>query len=724
LSDAGQPAQPQEIDPLAEAQQVKEWLNRIALTEKYFETYFKRAEKIVTRYRDERDDENLVRARRFNLLWSNVQTLGPAVYAKPPKMNVTRRYHDQDPLARISSMVLERAVDYEMDCSDFDEVMLQARDDYLLCGRGTFWQRYEPTIVKEPVIGHNGSPPLDDEGAEQDQPQGLSALGQQVGGGAEESYEERLVGEKAPLDYTHWKDFLHDPAPTWKRVKWVGRKVLLSKDDATKRFGAVVAALLSYTHRYQKDDRRAGRGTNDAAGQDEMALVYEVWDKPSQSAMWFSPDVLTKFLDRRDDPLGLRDFFPCPKPLYATLTTDRLIPVPDYALYQDQAQQIDELTQRIALLTKAVAVRGAYDRSSPKLADLLNEKVENTLVAVDSWAAFAEKGGLKGQISFLPIDAVMAALAQLVQQRGVLKQDVYEITGIADIIRGASAASETATAQRIKGNFATLRLDDRRKAVSKFARDGLRLTAEVISEHFEPQTIRAISGFDQMTEVKDRVAKGENADQLFQQVHDLIKNDPLRFTHLDIETDSMIDADQQQEKQDRTEFLQAAGSFLREAVAAGQQMPRLSPLLGQMLLFGVRGFKAGRELEESFESAIADMQAAAQNAPAPGQPGQQPAQPPQDPAAMAKVQNEAQRGQAELQIKAQGQQADQQQAQAELQQKAQTDQADIAFRERELEINTQLAREELALKFGLNPYDSYKPFVLPKPFTTSDTSAP
>lgn len=720
MSDAGQ-IEPQN-DPLKEAQDVKEWLSRISLTKKYFEKYFSRAEKIVTRYRDERDDDATQRARRFNLLWSNIQTLGPAVYAKPPKMNVSRRYHDQDPLSRISSMVLERAVDYEMDCSDFDEVMLEARDDYLLVGRGTFWQRYEPNIVQEPAIGHNGGPPLD--GGEQPGPEALTALLPQQPQPEQPAYQERLAGEKAPLDYVHWRDFLHDPAPTWKRVKWVGRSNLLDKDAATKRFGEQVAALLSYTHRYQKDDKQKRTVVGEAGTQDEMALVYEIWDKTSQTAMWLSPDVTTKFLDRVDDPLGLRDFFPCPKPLYATMTTDQLIPIPDYALYQDQAQQIDELTARMALLTKAIAVRGAYDKANPKLADLLNEKVENTLVAVDNWAAFSEKGGMKGSISFLPIDQVMATLAQLVQQRATLKQDVYEITGIADIVRGASAASETATAQRIKGNFATLRLDDRRKAVSKFARDGLRLTAEVISEHFEPETIRAISGFDQMTEVKDRVAKGENADQLFEQVYQQLKNDTMRFTHVDIETDSMVDADQQQEQQDRVAFLQAAGSFLKDAVSAGQQFPPLAPLLGQMLLFGVRGFKAGRELEESFESALAALQAASQNPPQ--QPGgkDQPPAPPQDPAAMAKVQSETERGKAELQIKAEGQQADQKQAADELAQKDAADRADISFRERELEINTQLAREELALKFGLNPYDAYKPFVVPKPFTTSDTAAP
>lgn len=710
-------------NPVDDAKLVKEWLNRIQATDRYFEKWFNRASRIVTRYRDERDDlETSKKVRRFNILWSNIQTLGPAVYAKPPKMNVSRRYHDRDPLARISSMVLERAVDYEMDCSGFDEAMTQVRDDYLLVGRGTFWQRYEPTIIKEPTIGHNGGPPLDDEGAETGGNQSAlaAALGPTDPDGAQESFEERLVGEHAPLDYVHWKDFLHDPAPIWKRVGWVARRVLMSKEDATKRFGEEKAALLSYSHRYRKDENKTRKVSDAGDTQDDMALVWEIWDKPSQQAMWLSPDVQTQFLDRLDDPLGLRDFFPCPRPLYATLTNDRLIPIPDYALYQDQAQPLDELTERISLIVKAIAVRGAYDKSNKQLADLLNERPENFLVPVDNWAAFAEKGGLKGQISFVPLDQLTGVLSQLIAERNVLKQDIYEITGISDIVRGASMASETATAQRIKGNFASLRLNDRKKAVTTFARDALRLTAEVISEHFEPQTIRAISGFDQMTEVQDRKAKGENIDQLFQQVIDMLRNDPMRFTHLDIETDSMVEADQAQEQQDRIQFLTAAGGFLEKAVAAGQQAPELIPLLMQMLMFGIRGFKAGQELEESFESAMATLQQASQQR---QQAPQGVPQPAQDPAAMAKVQSEAAHGQAELQLKSEAQKADQQQAAAELAQKGDTDLRDLAFRERELEIQTQLAREELALKYNLNPYDNFKPFIVPQPFTTSGAPA-
>jgi hypothetical protein len=55
------------------------------------------------------------------------------------------------------------------------------------------------------------------------------------------------------------------------------------------------------------------------------------------------------------------------------------------------------------------------------------------------------------------------------------------------------------------------------------------------------------------------------------------------------------------------EFLKAVGGFLKEAVAAGQTQPELAPLLGEMLMFAVRSFKAGRPIEAAFERFIQQM---------------------------------------------------------------------------------------------------------------------
>ena len=171
---------------------------------------------------------------------------------------------------------------------------------------------------------------------------------------------------------------------------------------------------------------------------------------------------------------------------------------------------------------------------------------------------------------------------------------IYETTGLSDILRGASVANETATAQGIKAQFASIRLNDMKDDVSRFARDVLRMKAEIICSKYQPDIILQVSGIANTPD-------GQNPELVAAAIQ-LLKNEPIRNYNIDIETDSMVEIDQQKEKADRIEFLQASSSFLEKAVQAAQVSPEILPLVTQMLLFGVRGFKVGRELEGTFET--------------------------------------------------------------------------------------------------------------------------
>lgn len=582
------------------------WAKRIELYSKSYKSFETRGDKIIGRFRNEKDEDSPTRLTRYNILYANIEVLGPATYSKPPKVQVSRRYSDRDPIARLASQVLERSTSYQMDLCDFNGEVMKSRDDYLLVGRGTLWQRYEPVIEK---AAQDPDPEVDDD---------KSGLGELNTGGEESAprtgpTEDAVIEERAPLDYVHWKDFLQGPSQTWKQTPWVGRKVLMDKASVDARWPAKeseepLSKKLSFTHKQERDPQKDNtRIWGNSQG--DMALIYEFWDKSNFKACWYSPDLKTRLIEEVSDPLKLLDFFPCPEPLYGITTTDRSIPVADYIMYQDQAIELDILTQRITLLTKACALRGTYDRSNKQIADLMNERPENFMVPVDNWAAFAEKGGLPGMMSFVPIEQVIKVLEGLYKARALVIQDIYAITGISDIIRGNSAPEETATAQQIKGQYANLRLSSRRDKVTKFLRDGLRLMAEVICDHFGEDTIRRISGFDLMTEVIEAEKKQPgSADQLWAQVYEMLHSDPLRLTHLDIETNSMVEADKAQLQQESTQFLTATGGFLKEAVAAAQQVPEMGSLLGQMLLFAIRRFSIGRELESSFEAAIEKLE--------------------------------------------------------------------------------------------------------------------
>ena len=164
-----------------------------------------------------------------------------------------------------------------------------------------------------------------------------------------------------------------------------------------------------------------------------------MWDIAARKVHWLAQGY-DKVVDSRPDPLKLRDFFPTPRPLYATLTDSSLVPVPDYEEYGPQADQLNELTERIRNVTRAIRVAGVYNSQFSEIANLLNDTGENQLVAITDWMEFAEKQGLKGSIDFLPILDMVQTLESLLNARGQVKSDLYEITGISDVIRGASSS--------------------------------------------------------------------------------------------------------------------------------------------------------------------------------------------------------------------------------------------------------------------------------------------
>lgn len=495
----------------------------------------------------------------------------------PPKVEVSRRFKDQNDEARVASMILERSIDFELKhYTDYHSSLSACVDDRLLPGRGVAWIRYEPKTetVEEPTISDDVE---SGEGAEYiNEMNGLA--------GEEPEPLERIIEERTIVDYVYWQDFAHQPCRTWEEVTWVGRRVYMSAEEGKERFGSDFADVpLTHSPDEKGDEKSSTKEL-------KKAEVWEIWCKYSSKVYWIAANY-EKLLDERDDPLELENYFPCPKPLFATMTSDSLMPVADFKLYQDQADEIDEITSRIRHLTKALKVMGVYAADEPALSRLMKEGQDAILIPVTNWPAFIEKGGIQGAIQLVPLNEIVKALQQLYTARESCKQMIYETTGLSDIIRGASQASETATAQQIKSQYASIRLNDMKDDVARFARELLRMKAEIICSKYQPETILMMSG----------IANTPDGAQFAPQAIAMLKDEPLRNFAVEIDTDTLVQLDEQGEKQARVEFLTAAGGFLKEAVMAGQQAPQMTPLLLQMLLFGVRGFKVGRELEGSFE---------------------------------------------------------------------------------------------------------------------------
>jgi hypothetical protein len=642
----------------------EDWYNCIAQYERTFKEWEGRADKIVKRYRDESRSRNNPQA-KFNILWSNVQTITPAVFARLPRPDVSRRFRDNDPIGRVASMMLERALEYEIEhYGDYASAMKQTVQDRLLGGRGTAWVRYEPHIT-----GMKGGEAVDmpEDGLQVTEDTDEA----ETEGGIYRENEERIEYECAPVDYVYWRDFGLTVARTWEEVTAVWRKVYMERPALVERFGEELGGKIPLDTKPDTSksfNQKMGEGSREA-------LIYEIWDKTSGQVLWLSKS-MGKILDVRDDPLQLENFWPCPKPMFATLTTDSLIPVPDYVLYQDQARQLDTLADRIDGFIQALRVRGVYDASEPSLQRLFTEGENNALLPVKNYAAFSEKGGMQGAINLVDIAPIAAALQSSYAAMDQVKGQIYEIMGIADIQRGQTDPNETLGAQIIKSNNASGRLKTMQHEVVNFATALLQIKAQIICQHFTDDTIVKISGAMQLSP-QDQA--------LIPQALALLKDEPAKNFRIEVTTDSMIYQDEQQEKQDRVEFLTAVSQFMQTALPVATQSPELTPLLMEMLKFGVTAFKAGKGMEGLIDETADKFRAQAQ-----AQEGQPKPPTPE----MQKLQMQAQMEQAKMQAQAQAKQA-------EMQMQVQMDQQKLQMQIEFEKAKQEYQAQENNLKFRL-----------------------
>lgn len=567
---------------------VARWVREIDAYDRAMQNWTKRGKNIDRIYRDQNENasDQPRDGRKFAILWSNVETIRPALYARTPQATASRRYKDNDQVAKQASEILERALNYSLDANDFDGTLQDNVQDLLLPGRGQLWVRYEPSMktVQLPPDALTGEqkPPF-----------------------------EQLDYERVLADYVDWRDFGHTVARTWREVWGVWRKSYLAKEELKRRFPKTWQKI-PLNHKPVSESNASGAGGEPSTV--AKAEIYEIWSKRDRKVL-FIEKTMAEPASVEDPFIKFDGFFPCPRPLYSSKTTRSLIPTPDYVYYQDQAEEIDKLTERIGKLGDVLKLAGVYpadDKGSNAIERLLDPTTDNILIPIDQWTAFAERGGIKGVIEWLPIDVVIKVLQGCIEARKALIEDVYQITGISDILRGVSEASETATAQNIKSQWGSLRIRDRQKEVARFARDAIRLMGEVIAEVFQPETLAQMTGV-----------------QVTPDVMALLRNDMVRCFRIDIETDSTIEPNEQEEKQGAVEFVQMVGGFLEQAMPAVQAAPQLMPMLGEMLMFVTRKFRAGRSLEDVIEKTMTEMSVQAM----------QPKPPPPDPA-MVKVQGE------------------------------------------------------------------------------------
>jgi hypothetical protein len=501
---------------------------------------------------------------------------------------------------------------------------------------------------------------------------------------------EDVAHEMVLIEYVYWKDFGHTLARKWQDIEGGWFKVYFTKEECIEQFGEEAASKLNYSY--------GGSNTKDKDNYEEevrgakKACIYEVWDKKRKSIIHLTKEK-KESLRIKPDFLGLRSFYPFPEPLFADLVNESLEPIPLYRAYSEMAEELDLICRRISYLTEDIKWAALMDAEYQPEVQRLFQAHESTFIPVKNFRALLAQSGSdgKGILLWTPIKEAAEVLGQLYNAKQAIEANIYQITGISDIIRGHTSPSETATAQQIKGQFATLRISEHQARMQVFCKRLIEKIAEIVSEKFKPDTIWRLANADSWAE-EDKA--------LFEPALAMLRNDVTRNFKIDIETDSTINIDEGQEKQNVNEYLQAVAQLMGQAQQIIQFAPEMKLVALETLKFGLRRYRAGRSLEATLDKAISDHLAAEEEAK-----NQPPPEPPPDPE-MLKAQSQMEIGQMKMQLdqaKAENKmQIQQMQAetkaqvmQYQSQMQAQKTQSEIQIEQMRLQYETMLAQEKL-----------------------------
>jgi hypothetical protein len=613
----------QDYNPAVEPKSAKAWLNLLLESEEAFDDWNIHCDNIDKQYANMARLATMSRDKEFQMFWANCEVIKPSIYAKPPQPVVVPKFKDRRPVYQAASEVAERCVTVSFDLTRIDAIMKLIRDDVAMISRGCAWVRYESK-----------------------------------GKGYHDT-------ERVCVEFKNRRDFLHSISRNWEEVTWVAAASYLTRGQARKRFRKMSG------DEYQNADYKVDKDSQEVGGADnrQRAKFWEIWSKQDNRVLWVAHGC-DKILDEDDPHLELCNFFPCPAPAYGTVQRGSLIPVPDVLQYKDQLDELNMLTGRIHALSEVLEAKGFYPSGGTEMADAIETAVKTKttgrmLVPIANWAAF---GTSKEVIIWMPIDQIAQTITGLVALRKQVIEDIYQVMGLSDIMRGDTDPQETLGAQRLKTEYGSKRIKDKQQELVRLARDLVELSLDIITDKFNPVTIIEMSQTQlptqamvqqKISEVMQQMQAQQNQmQQLMQmpQVQQMAQQNPeqaqqvaqqaqksqeaavqtinqlrekptieqvLRFLKdrraksfiLDIETDSTIMADEQAEKQQRTEFVQMLGGLLPQLSQMIVAAPETAEFCGELLKFATAPFRAGRSLDGTIDELVEQMKGKSQNQP-------------------------------------------------------------------------------------------------------------
>ena len=608
--------------PVVEKYSARYWNSQIVEGEERTKQFVDWGRESIKVYRAQHDLNDT--QRKINVWWYCINTLLPAYYSSTPKAQVRLRKRSGGMVPEVGAVILERNIQYALDeYFDFDQVGFNAALQFLLTGRAILWARYdaefEKEIVEVALMRLEDGSLVDQTGAPFDMAQpGIVEVVEDPTGLIIAKVEiEKKEDERAILDIVQFDDFLTSDARNESEIEWVARRAYLDREAATAKFGKEIANKLNYSA-YPNSVREDYK--KDRSIYEGKAELWEIWCKTSERVYWLQKNGDKSIIQESEPLVEFEDFFPC-SVINQSVDPDNVIPVSDYVHVKDQILQIERLTTRLAAIVQAIRTNAIYDAT-------MGQQVEQLLsgdlkfIPVMNWPNYQGRGGLQGGVNFMDVSPFINALQVLGQARSDAMGQLFETLKVSDLLRGASDATKTATANRLESSWSSLGLIVRQNQFSAFISNALSKVGTIIAEQFEPEVIFEIADADGLLEPMLPDVEQEEGqppvdpqmilDAVKAQIADLYRDDEKRCYRIQIASDSMVALDQAQEKQDGLEMISSVSSFFEQMKGMIEQYPPLAGFSMALLQNVTRRYKGGEELDGIFQKALGTVTKLAQ----------------------------------------------------------------------------------------------------------------
>jgi hypothetical protein len=633
------------IKPLVERFSSTYWKTEITRAEERSKKFIEMAEESIRVYNAQKQVGILNDTeRRLNVWWYCVNTLLPAYYSSTPKAEVSLRKRTGGTLEELSAVILERNIQYVMDCEfSFDNVGYNAALQFLLTGRAVLWARYEAEIEEEEMeialFPSEDGTLLDDQG----QPFTQEIIEQREGPGGlilAKVKVEKKESDDACLDVVQYNDYFCSDARNETEVEWRSRRAYLTRPQAEELFGMEVADKMHFD---SFPDKATKDWNKDSDKYEGKAEVHEIWCEETEKVYWGHKSAEKFIIHESEPPIDFEGFYPC-SIIAQSADPDSVIPVSDYAHVKDQILEIERLTTRVHAVTQTIRTNALYDAS-------LGLQVEQLMIGdlkmvpVMNWPSYKSRGGIQSGVEFMDISPYVNALQQLQAARQSALQQLYETLKVSDLLRGTSEQYKSATANRLESQWSSLGLVVRQNMFCKFVSDAIANLGTIIAEQFDPETIFDVGDADRMIEAllppppepppappmpepgMEGMPPGEPGMEMMpppppmpmgptpeqqiamvkQEILGFLRDDDKLNYRIKIASDSMVAIDQAQEQQEGAQLMSTAGEFFNQMRSLIEQYP---PLLGfsiELFQNVIKRFKSGKELDGIFTKALTQI---------------------------------------------------------------------------------------------------------------------